>query len=294
MPRGLFRPAGQESPERPCASRRNSRSAGPRSPRRSSIEHPASVASQTPIARAATPALPRTAQRGPGHRHRAAGRRSPTGPAGTPRSPVGEDARRPARNGIDRFDVVQEDVRLQRWWRPRGEDPADNGEHGGQDEEPGEHVGPDQQRLVLPVQEPWGEDQPPPTRRRRRCRPSTADPRGRRRGRSSTDGADGAPAGPHVGRLHRRASADTSGRSRTRHRAHPGVDGGDDHELDGAIQRRAVGGVDGGGAGVEPYTHHGVFASAMSSSMKPRARSGARARLLVLGADGVGVRVAIG
>jgi len=45
---------------------------------------------------------------------------------------------------------------------------------------------------------------------------------------------------------------------------------------------------------VEPYGYHGVFASAMSSSMKPRARSGARARLLVLRADGVGVRVAIG
>ncbi len=39
----------------------------------------------------------------------------------------------------------------------------------------------------------------------------------------------------------------------------------------------------------EPYRYHGVLASAMSSSMKPRARSGARARLLVLRPDGVGV-----
>ena len=44
----------------------------------------------------------------------------------------------------------------------------------------------------------------------------------------------------------------------------------------------------------EPYRYHGVLASAMSSSMKPRARSGARARLLLLRSDGVGVRVAIG
>ena len=44
----------------------------------------------------------------------------------------------------------------------------------------------------------------------------------------------------------------------------------------------------------EPYRYHGVLASAMSSSMKPRARSGARARLSVLRADGVGFRVAVG